>query len=88
MNNVLQFKSNAEIMERGRIQDEIIELTGQILYLEGLITNSCLSEIGAPINFKFQTPIRGVVRINLAIRKEISIMKGRRTRLRKKMENL
>ena len=81
MNNVYIFKTSAQVEKRGKLIAEINELSDYIEYLESLVVDSPLAELG--IHERVESPMirRSILRANRSLRKEIAILKGRRTRL-------
>lgn len=88
MGKVLAFQSNAQILERGRLQSELNEMDEQISYLTVLATDSPISDYGVHRRFRNLATKSGAIRLAPLVRKELGLLKAARTRIVKKMENM
>lgn len=88
MNNVVKFRSAAELEERDVILREIKELGTLIDNLRMLITKSIFSHRDAPKNFDFNAPRNSLGRLDPILRREFATLQGRRTRLLNKLDRL
>ncbi len=88
MSNVIQFRSNTQILEDGKIQKDLNELDDQIEYLTNLITNTRFKRYEMFRRFKHLPTRHSTLRIEVILRKELGILKGIRTKLAKKLENI